>query len=135
MRCLWAVLLIASADCARWSSGSLRPPSCSLPAADDEHKSLYAFGRSLLTDSAWASLRESEGLHGAPNTVRWVEDSRACRGFAEALASGSGRPVDYSLPIAAVHVGAFYLVRFGRSDNPWLVGPDLRLRFAFVVPN
>ena len=113
----------------------MRGSSCSLPAVDDEHEPLYAFGRSLLTDSVWASLRTSEGLHGAPNTVRWVEDSRACRGFAEALASGSGRPVDYSLPIAAVHVGTFYLVRFGGSESPWLVGPDLRLRLAFVVPN
>ena len=134
-RVVCALLLIASADCSRWSHGSLRESSCSLPPADDEHEPLYAFGRSLLADSVWASLRESEGLHGAADTVRWVEDSRACRGFAEALASGSGRPVDYSMPIAAVHVGAFYLVRYGNSASHWLVGPDLRLRFASVVPN
>jgi hypothetical protein len=132
---LCLLLICAVSDCSRWHSGGADVSGCSLPAPDDVHEPLFAFGRSLLTDSVWAELRRSEGLKGSPSSVRWVEDGRACRSFAEALAAANGRPVDRSMPISAVHVGTFYLVRFGMSSEPWLVGPDFRLRNAFVVPD
>ena len=132
---LVAPVLASTAACHQWRPARVNAVTCPPAVPDDVHELLYAFGRSLLTDSVWADLRQSYGLRGSPSSVRWVTEVAACRGLDEALASARGRPVDHSIAIAAVHVGAFYLVRYGPSSAPWLVGPDFRLRTQFIVPD
>jgi hypothetical protein len=119
----------------RWHAGSAGTSRCPPAVPDDDHEPLYAFGRSLLTDSAWAELRRDQGLRGVPSSVRWVTDDRACRRIYDGLAAATGRPVNRSEPIAAVHLGDFYLVRFGEWSTRWLLGPDFRMRNLFVVPD
>ena len=133
---LLAILVLpAMSACRQWHIGGDAAARCAPAVADDGREQLYTFGRELLTDSAWAKLRQFEGLRGAPGTVRWVTEEWACRRFDEALASASGRPADHTSPLAAVHVGAFYLVRFEERSAPWLLSPDFHLRRVFVVPN
>lgn len=131
-----AVLVSVSiAACSAWRPYRVSATQCPPPAPDDEHEPLYAFGRELLTDSAWATLRQSRGLRGSVSSVRWVAEEEACKGLDEAFAAASGRPVDHTVPLAAVHVGAFYLVRYGGSSAPWLVSPDFHLLTQFIVPD
>lgn len=110
--------------------GGLSP--CERQPSDEHDEPVYAFARSLLTDSTWASLRQKFDLRGSPADVRWVGDPATCRRLADAFAA-SGRPADYSQPLDAVSIGRFYVVRRGLGGE-WLIGPDFRLRTVFVVP-
>lgn len=123
-------MLLGSACTLPFHRAELASP-CERETPAETTEPVFAFARQLLTDTAWAELRQELHLPDGASEVTWVGDPRTCRQLAAALARSNGRPPDYGLALAAVRIGEFYVVRRGPGSE-WLIGADFRVKTVFV---
>lgn len=128
---LTGVLLIDG--CAREVHSGAQGPVCADPPERSADEPLFQRARDLLTSAAWAETRIEYALAGSAPDARWVTDDATCARLARALAAG--RPPNVAMPVAAVHVGNFYLVRADPLGPDWLLDTRFKVLTLFVVPS